>query len=252
MLRTRTPTGGWRYALIGAVASALMLAAWLGLEFQRLRANHTWPIAAPARLAGASFALVCNLVGPSLSAIGAAFIPTALAAIAPCLLQLSIVLVTVVAGALAPDPRSADRPALGRAGLRFAAGFLGVYAVAALALGLTGAALSSYAFVLRALGGALVLLLGLAMLRVLRVGMLSSCRRPRWLIITGRASLRRPLGASVAFAIYCVGCCGPYLGGLALLGAGSGGGWQGAMLTGGFALAMAAVLLLPIFALPAS
>jgi len=82
--------------------------------------------------------------------------------------------------------------------------------------------------------------------------MLSSCRGPRWLIVTGKASLRRPLGAGVAFAIYCVGCCGPYLGGLALLGAGFGGGWEGAALTGGFALAMAALLLLPIFALPAS
>lgn len=252
MLQTRTRIGGWRYSLLGVAGGALILTAWLALEVERLRAGHGWPSAPPAWPGGASFALVCNLVAPSLSSVGVALIPAALTAIAPCLLQMSAVLVTALVGALARDPQSAERPALRRAGLRFTAGFLGVYALAALAVGLAGAALASYAFVLRAIGGVVLLLLGLAVLRVLPGALLSGCRGPRWLLISGKASLRRPLGAGVAFAIYCLGCCGPYLAGLALLGAGAGAAWQGAALTGGFALAMGGVLLLPIFALPAS
>ena len=104
----------------------------------------------------------------------------------------------------------------------------------------------------KALDGILVLLLGLAVLRVLPGGALSGCRGPRWLIMSGKASLRRPLGAGVAFAVYCVGCCGPYLSGLALLGTGAGTAWHGAALILGFALLMSSLLLLPIFALPAS
>jgi cytochrome c-type biogenesis protein len=251
MLNIRTRARGWPYALLAAGVGAIILAAWIGLELQQARAGHGWAAGAPgrARLAGASFAFICDAVGPSLPYLSAALFPAALAVMALCLLQMSIVLVTAVAGVAAGV---ADRPALWREGLVFAAGFLAAYTTAAAALGLAGQALASYAFVLKALGGALVLLLGLAVLRVLPGGVLSGCRGPRWLIMTGKASLRRPLSAGVAFAVYCAGCCGPYLSGLALLGAGTGTAWQGAALIFGFALLMGALLLLPIFALPAS
>jgi cytochrome c biogenesis protein CcdA len=243
MLYTRAR--GWGYALLAASAVTIVLALWVGLEVQRLRGGHGQVVAA-AGLAGASFAFICNAVGPSLPYLGAALIPSALAVMAPCLLQMSIVLATAVSGLAGGEaPRY-------RQGLAFAAGFLGVYGMAAAALGLAGQALAGYAFVLKALGGGLILLLGLAVLRVLPARALSGCRGPRWLVLTGRATLRRPLGAGVAFAIYCVGCCGPYLSGLALLGAGAGTAWQSVALTLGFALLMAGLLLLPIFALPAS
>lgn len=243
---------GWRYAAIGAGCSAVLLVGWLALELARLRGGAAVALVGSARPAGAPFAFVCDLVGPSLPLLGAALIPAGLAAMAPCLLQMSIVLVTAVAGTAAPARHSAGQLPLRAAGLRFAAGFLGTYAVATLLLGIAGQGLASYAVILRALGGALILLLGLAVLRVLPSGALGSCRGPRWLIITGKASLRRPFGAGVAFAIYCVGCCGPYLAGLALLGVGAGAGWHGMALVGGFALLIGALLLLPIFALAAS
>src|SRR5262249_30855206 len=169
MLNLPTHAAGRRYALLGAGASAIALAAWIGLEIQRLRAGHGWPAGAvePARSAASLYAFICDAVGPSLPYVGAALFPAALAAMAPCLLQMSIVLVTAVSGIAAG---AASRPAgvaLWRQGLVFAAGFLGVYTAAAVGIGLAGQALASYAVVFKALGGALVLVLGLVVLRVL-------------------------------------------------------------------------------------
>jgi cytochrome c biogenesis protein CcdA len=124
--------------------------------------------------------------------------------------------------------------------------------VAAAGVGLLGWALAGWGFLLRAAGGLLILGLGLTVLRVLPGGALSGCRGPRWLIHRGRASLRRPAGAGVAFAIYCLGCCGPYLAGLALLGAGAGSPLGGAAIILAFALLMGALLLLPVLALQGS
>jgi cytochrome c-type biogenesis protein len=252
MLYTGLHARGMRCALFGAGAGTIILMTWIGLE--RLGMARGWPVAAaePGHLATASFAFVCDVVAPSLPYLSAALIPAALAVMAPCLLQMSIVLVMAVAGVTASGAAAGDRSALRRPGLMFAAGFLGIYAVAAITIGLAGQALAGYAIVLKALGGALVLLLGLAVLRVLPGGALSGCRGPRWLIMTGKASLRRPFSAGTVFAIYCAGCCGPYLSGLALLGAGTGSSGQGAALLGVFALLMGLLLLLPIFALPAS
>jgi cytochrome c biogenesis protein CcdA len=200
-------------------------------------------VAALALAAGstpAAAALLCELAGPPAAA-------AALAVMAPCLMQLSGALVAASAGLAA----SSSGPPW-RAGLAFAAGFLGVYAAAALAVGLLGQTLAALAPLLQAAGGLLLAALGLAVLRVLPARALSGCRGPRWLILTGRANLRRPLGAGAAFAVYCLGCCGPFLGGIALLGAGAGPGLQGAALVAWFGLLMGAVLLLPVAALGAS
>jgi cytochrome c-type biogenesis protein len=248
----KAKTRGVIYALLAAGCSTLLVGAWAWLEVVRLRGGHGG-MAQALGLSGAvgsSFALICDAVGPALPYLSVALIPTALAVMAPCLLQMSIVLVSAISGVAAQA--GGARPNLWRQGLAFAAGFLGIYAVAALVLGLVGQGVGSYAAVLKALGGVLVLLLGLAVLRALPRTALSGCRGPRWLIMTGKATLRRPLAAGVAFAVYCVGCCGPYLSGLALLGAGSGSLWQGAALVLAFALLMGGLLLLPIFALPLS
>jgi cytochrome c biogenesis protein CcdA len=197
---------------------------------------------------GASLALLCELAGPPAAALGVALAPAALAAMAPCLLQLAAALVAAVAGVTATSAPLGLR----RAGLAFAGGFLAVYAAAALAVGLAGELLAPWAFLLRAIGGALLALLGLALLRVLPRRAAPGCKGPRWLILTGRASLRRPVGAGAALAVYCLGCCGPYLAGVALLGAGAGSPVAGPALLLGFAALMAALLLLPVFAVGAA
>jgi cytochrome c biogenesis protein CcdA len=252
MLQAQMRVRGRRYALGAFAVAAMVLTAWIGLELARLRAGHTGlpEVLGVAGPAGAAFAFICSAVGPSLPYLSAALIPSALAVMAPCLLQMSIVLVTAMTGASAAS--AASQRSLWREGALFAAGFLGTYAAAALLIGLAGQALAAYGYVLEALGGLFILLLGLAVLRALPRGALSGCRGPRWLVLTGKASLYRPLAAGGAFAVYCVGCCGPYLTGLALLGAGSGSLWGGAGLVLTFALLMGALLLLPIFALPLS
>lgn len=209
-------------ALLAGLGAAVTVAA---------TSSAAAPAAAPA-------GLLCELAGPPAAA-------AALAVMVPCLLQLSGALVAASAGIAA-----ADRSPPWRAGLAFAAGFLGVYALAAAAVGLAGQALAGWAPLLQAAGGVLLAALGLAVLRVLPARALSGCRGPRWLILTGRANLRRPLGAGAAFAVYCLGCCGPFLGGVALLGAGA--GPRGAALVAGFALLMGATLLLPVAGLAAS
>jgi cytochrome c biogenesis protein CcdA len=251
MLHTRNRTRTWRFAGLTAGVTAIALAVWIGLELQHLRSSVTMTSFAASDLADSSFAFVCSLVGPSLPYVSAALIPSALVVMAPCLLQMSIVLVTAVTGATVSADAETARP-LWRQSIAFAAGFLGLYLLAALAIGLLGQFVAAYAVALKTIGGALILLLGLAVLRVLPSNALSGCRGPRWLIMTGKASLRKPFSAGVAFAIYCVGCCGPYLSGLALLGAGAGSAWQGAALVLGFGLLMGLLLLLPIIAFPQS
>lgn len=229
MLQTTLRRRGAPVALVAALVAAVAVAAYAAIAAARL------PAGAPAPLA-----LLCELVGPPLPALGAAVAPAAIAVMAPCLLQLALVLATTSAGVAA----TGDAPPW-RAGLAFAGGFLGVYALAAAAVGVLGAVLAAWAPLLQALGGALLAGLGLAVLRVLPRGVAAGCRGPRWLILTGRANLRRPLGAGAAFAVYCLGCCGPYLGGLALLGAAAGSALAATALVGGFALLMGALLLLP-------
>jgi cytochrome c biogenesis protein CcdA len=243
MLHTRTLARqrNLRFALC-ALGGAVLLIVWMALEVQRLR-NGVSLSAANAPVT-ATFLFICHTVGPSLPTVSAALIPSALAVMAPCLLQMSIVLVTALTGVAASQPGS---PRLWRQGLAFGAGFLGLYGVAALLIAWLGVALVAYAPWLKAAGGVMMLALGLAVLRLLPRQMASGCRGPRWLIMTGKATLRRPFSAGVAFAVYCVGCCGPYLSGLALLGAGSGSATQGALLVLGFAAAMGTLLLLPIF-----
>ncbi|NJM05898.1 hypothetical protein HC891_06400 [Candidatus Gracilibacteria bacterium] len=60
------------------------------------------------------------------------------------------------------------------------------------------------------------------------------------------------LASLVAFAVYCIGCCGPFLASLALVAVGTTSFWSGMALVFAFALLMAALLLLPIIALPTS
>lgn len=222
-------------AVAAALVAALAVAAYTAVALGRLA-----PAAAPVRL-------LCELLGPPLPVVGAALAPAALAVMAPCLLQLAMVLVAASAG-LAPTTTAAPW----RSGVMFAAGFLGVYALAAATVGLAGRALAAWAPLFQAAGGVLLAMLGLAVLRVLPRRALAGCRGPRWLILSGRANLRRPLGAGAAFAVYCVGCCGPYLAGLAMLGAGSGSAAGGAALVAAFALAMGGLLLLPAMSVTAT
>jgi cytochrome c-type biogenesis protein len=228
-----------RSLLTGLGIGALAL-LWLWLELQKV-ALHA-PVTPSA-----AWAYVCQLVTPPAAVLGLALLPAALAVMAPCLLQMALVLVTAITGLTASDASALRRPAMA-----FGASFLAVYLAAALAIGALGQHFGQYAALLNVLGGVLIFLLGLAVLRVLPAGTLGGCRGPRWLVLSGRASLRRPAAAGVAFAVYCVGCCGPFLASLALLAAGSGAFWQGTLLVLVFALLMAALLLLPIIALPAS
>jgi cytochrome c biogenesis protein CcdA len=235
MLQSSLRRQGLPVALGAALVATLSVGAYLLLALQRVG-----PIAGPV-------SLLCELIGPPLPIVGAALAPAALAVMAPCLLQLALVLAATSAGLA-----TAERTPPWRTGLAFAAGFLGVYAVAAAVVAVAGQSLTDWAPLLQALGGLLLALLGLAVLRLLPRRALSGCRGPRWLILTGKANLRRPVGAGAAFAVYCLGCCGPYLAGLALLGAGSGSALGGAALVVGFALLMGALLLLPLLSVAAS
>ncbi len=236
MLQSTLRRNGLPVALLAGGGAVAVLALSISAALARI------DVAAPP--GGARVALLCELVGPP-AALSVALAPAALIAMAPCLLQLTAALVAAVAGVTA----TADPGGLRRAGLALASGFLTVYGAAALAVGLAGELLAPWAFLLRAAGGALLALLGLAVLRVLPRRAAPGCKGPRWLILTGRASLRRPFGAGAALAVYCLGCCGPYMAGIGLLGAGASSSMVGAGLVLGFAGLMAALLLLPVVAI---
>lgn len=237
MLQTTLRRRGLPTALLAALAAAGAVGLYTASAVARLEpASPVAPIS-----------LLCQLVGPPLPALGAAVAPAALAVMAPCLLQLTGVLVAATAGLAAIESAPPWRTAMA-----FGSGFLGVYALAAIAVAALGPALAPIAPLLQAAGGLMLALLGLAVLRVLPRRVLAGCRGPRWLILTGRANLRRPVGAGAAFAVYCLGCCGPFLAGLALLGAGAGSPLGGAALVLAFAMVMGALLLLPLVAAGAS
>lgn len=154
----------------------------------------------------------------------------------PCILQMVLVFSGVTAGARKFR------------GGWFFAGYIATYAVAGLMAASFGEAFGRLHVVgfAQVIGGIAVAVVGLSLLKVLRVPFLQACGSAMAFAMTkGRLHrLGRPT-TGVAFALYCAGCCGPLLIPLYVFLATAGSLWLGAITAAGFALAMA----VPIMAL---
>lgn len=158
---------------------------------------------------------------------------------------------TVVVRNLAARRAEAVGPSpVRRAALRFASGYILFYLPVALVMGGVAWVLGRHAWVLAVAGGAMSVLLGLAVLGLTGRSWLSRCRGPLWLIRSGRASFQKPFRAGIAFGQYCASCCGPYLYALVVLAGATGVFWLGSSLVMLYAIAMVVPFLLPAMLAP--
>lgn len=227
-------------ALAASVAVAGASAFWLTLSLHRASGGGHDP-AAIARLA-----VLYDQRGPGPITL-AAFLAGAVAVMLPCLLQMSLVLTSVVTG-LSPEALGAERPSPWRRALApvgaFLGGYAAVYALAGAAVGAAGQAFLAYLPWLRAASGVLLLALGVSLLGLLPYRPGSRCRGPLGFLLRLPAG-RGPAAMGASFAVYCAGCCGPYLHALALLAGGTGSPARSAGVVLLFAFGTLLPLLLP-------
>jgi cytochrome c biogenesis protein CcdA len=180
-------------------------------------------------------------------AAGVVLLVAGFAVMAPCSVQMALTMARVVDRTRESRGRSVRRSAVA-----FAAGYVAFYLPTALALGGLARLLGRWAWVAVLLGALVSLALGLAALGAVKLGGLSRCRGPLWLLRTGRASFQRPLRAGVAFGQYCATCCGPYVLAVAVIAGGTSSFAIGAGLVLAYALLMALPFLAPAFLAPST
>jgi cytochrome c biogenesis protein CcdA len=176
---------------------------------------------------------------------GAVLLAAGFAVMAPCSIQMALVMSAVVRRRAEREPS----PGLRRAAGRFALGYVTLYLPVALLLGGLARLLGSWAWIAVGIGAVVSLVLGLAslghpVLERLGLGVLSRCRGPLWLLRSGRASFQRPFRAGLAFGQYCATCCGPYVLAVAVLA----GGTRQFAVGAGLVVAYAVLMVLPFLA----
>lgn len=190
--------------------------------------------AVTALVAAAAIA-VAPQVAPAVA--GCVLMIAGFAVMAPCQLQMAMTISHVLERIRDKEGRGAEPSVLART-VRFSLGYLAFYAPVALFLGLLARVLGAYAWVAILIGAAASLVLGLAALGRGPSKFLSRCRGPLHLLVTGRASFRKPFKAGWAYGRYCVSCCGPYAYALIVLAGGTRSVWLGTALVLAYALMM--------------
>lgn len=165
--------------------------------------------------------------------------------LAPCVVPLLPAYLGVIAGDSAEDP-SRSVPAT----VVFVAGFAVVFAVLGAVAGLAGSALEGTQEVLQRVGGAVVVVMGLALLGILR----GPLRRERRLLpaVPGVGGPLRPFVIGVAFGAAWTPCVGPLLGAALTVAAASGQALRGTLLLVAYALGIGVPFLLASLGLASS
>lgn len=198
----------------------------------------------------AAFALTSGSSPWTIMIAGGLLLAASFVVMTPCQLQMSAVMTVVVKNLAAQRVEAVGPSPVRRAALRFASGYLLFYLPVAVLMGGVALVLGQYAPLLAIAGGAMSVLLGLAVLGLLGRSLLSKCRGPLWLIRSGRASFQKPFRAGIAFGQYCASCCGPYLYALVVLAGATGMFWLGSSLVMLYAIAMIVPFLLPALLTP--
>lgn len=193
----------------------------------------------------AAFALASGSSPWTMMVAGGLLLTAGFVVMTPCQMQMSATMTVVVKNLAAQKAQDADPGLVKRAAVLFASGYLLFYLPVAVVLGGVAWALGSYAWILAIAGGAMSVLLGLAVLGLLGQTLLSQCRGPLYLIRSGRASFQKPFRAGIAFGQYCASCCGPYLYAIVVLAGATGIFWLGSSLVMLYAMTMVIPFLLP-------
>jgi cytochrome c-type biogenesis protein len=201
-------------------------------------------------LALAAFAVASRSPDWTLVFAGGLLLAGGFVVMAPCQLQMSATLTVVLRNLAARRAEAAGAGEVRRSAMLFALGYVLFYLPVAAVLGGAAWLLGRYAAWLAVLGGLMAVVLGLAVLGVLKKGWLARCRGPLYLIRSGRASFQKPLKAGVAFGQYCATCCGPYLYALVVLAGATGSFALGSGLVVLYAATMVVPFLLPVLLAP--
>lgn len=161
----------------------------------------------------------------------------------PCIMQMSMVLAAFVSGIPPSQIPKARRLAVGPVSW-FLLGYLAIFGLAAAALMALGDQFPALQQWMRGGSGLVVAASGALLLSGRPAA--NSCEGPNGFLL--RYGRWHPVGMGAAYALYCAGCCGPYLAGVGLILAGrglSGGAAVGSLL---LALVMAAPVVVPLVA----
>jgi cytochrome c-type biogenesis protein len=184
-------------------------------------------------------AMAAIVVAPQIApeVAGCVLMIAGFAVMAPCQLQMAMT-ISCVLGRLRENEGRAVAPSVLARTVRFSLGYLAFYAPVAVLLGLLARVLGEYAWVAILAGAAASLVLGLAALGRGPSRLLSRCRGPLYLLVSGKASFRKPVKAGWAYGRYCVSCCGPYAYALIVLAGATRSVWLGTALVLAYALMM--------------
>lgn len=152
--------------------------------------------------------------------------------LSPCVLPLIPSYIAYLAGGTLTDLETAPTPAMRRKVMVNAASFVGGFAVVFVLLGLSASAVGRFLLynqvLLRQVGGVLVILFGLSMMGIFRLGFLQREKR-----VQLRPKGTGPLGSlllGMAFSAGWTPCIGPILASILILASNSASVWQGAGL----------------------
>lgn len=213
-------------AAITAAGALCLAGIWFALSQQRLAAPH-----AGGHAAGHAGAMAWSV---------ALFAVPGLLAMFPCLMQMSIALVAVVTAL----PQAQKRQQRAARWTQFLAGYVGIYALVGAGIGLFAETAPQWLPQFRVVGGVLLALLGVWLAGLVAGRPARRCRGPIGLFLRLPPG-GQPAAAGAAFAVYCSGCCAPYMYGAALLAGALGSVWHSTSVAVLFALGTAVPLALP-------
>lgn len=156
----------------------------------------------------------------------------------PCFLPIVPAYIGYVAGTEERRSRAGQLRVLAQAGV-FVAGFSVVFVSLWVSLGLVGSVLADHRGLLRTLGGAVLILLGLHLAGLVRLSVLYRQLRPSVQVVASdRPRLGRSFLLGVAFAAGWTPCIGPILGGVIALATTTGSVGEGTVLLLAYSLGL--------------
>lgn len=182
-----------------------------------------------------------------LSLIIPSFIAGVLTFLAPCTLPLVPAYLGFISGVSSKDLHDPEKvPSIRKRiflnGVLYALGFSVVFILFGTLFGLGGVALAQYRPVLQQIGGVLVIIFGLYLLKIVKIPGLSLLNSEKRFPLAKILKPGKPINSllfGAAFAFGWTPCVGPILGSVLTLAAGSATVWKGAFLLGVFSLGLA-------------
>lgn len=170
--------------------------------------------------------------------------------LAPCVVPLLPAYLGIIAGERAPSGGDEGGAPSVRATAVFVLGFAVIFAALGAAAGLVGSSLDEVESVVQRVGGALVILMGLALLGVVRGPFGAHHRLFR--VVPNVAGPLRPFVVGVAFGAAWTPCVGPLLGAALTVAAASGQAVRGTLLLVAYALGIGVPFMLASLGLASS